>query len=262
MKQELFGIECKMTSFLHSAVIPLGFVLLATFQVGKVRGGDSTKPTWSPEAAAKYLDGRADWWLNWSGSARGQGTACLSCHTTVPLALARPALGQKLGEKTAGPVEKKLIAVVSKRVQNWDKIVGAAGADNNPFVPYYPNKRKPSALGTEAVLNALILVSYDVHREKGILRAPTKKALDHLWEQQQDNAAWLWLDFGMNPWENDGAYYGASLAALAVGTAGKKYFDQPDLKDKMAALKKYLRTQHARQPLHHPLSPLCPPPSS
>ena len=53
----------------------------------------------------------------------------------------------------------------------------------------------------------------------------------------------------MNPWENDGAYYGASLAALAAGMAGNDYFEQPEIQPKVAALKKYL--QGVDQPLHH-----------
>jgi hypothetical protein len=233
--------------------ITLAIVLAATVPPGKVRGEESAKLSWNPEASAKYLDGRADWWLTWSGSARGQGTACLSCHTTVPIALAMPALAEIRKDKTPAATEKKLLAVVGKRVENWDKIVGNGGADKNPFQPYYGNARKPSALGTEAVLNALILVNNDVRREKGILQPATKKALAHMWEQQQKNGAWLWIHFGMNPWENDGAYYGASLAALALGMAGKDSYDRPALQEKAAALKKYLRTQGADQPLHHRL---------
>jgi squalene-hopene/tetraprenyl-beta-curcumene cyclase len=233
--------------------VTLPFVLLVTLQMGKAWGEDSPKPSWSPQAAAKYLDGRADWWLTWSGAARGQGTACLSCHTTVPFALSRPALGKQLGETAAGAVEKRLIGILDKRVENWDKIVAGADADKDPFVPFYPGQRKPSALGTESVLNALVLVNHDARWGKGVLRTPTKKALGHLWEQQQDNGAWSWLHFGLNPWENDAAYYGASLAALAVGTAGKSYFDQPDVQATVAAVKKYLRTQAPDQPLHHRL---------
>jgi squalene-hopene/tetraprenyl-beta-curcumene cyclase len=232
-------------------VIKLALAVIAALPIGIAWGEGPSKPAWSPQAAAKYLDGRAGWWLSWSGAARGQATACLSCHTSMPFALARPALGEQLGETAAGAVEKKLIDGLEKRVENWDKIAAKAGADKNPFVPFYPGKRKPSALGTESVLNALILVNHDVRRAQGILRDSTKKALGHLWEQQQDNGAWLWLHFGLNPWENDGAYYGASLAALAVGMAGKDYFDQPGVQPKVTALKKYLRTQLPDQPLHH-----------
>jgi squalene-hopene/tetraprenyl-beta-curcumene cyclase len=171
----------------------------------------------------------------------------------VPFALARPALNEKLGDKTAGAAEKNLLGILDKRVQNWDKILADAGPDKNPFIPFYGNKRKPSALGTEAVLNALILVNADVRRGNGIQQASTKKALAHMWEQQQKDGAWLWLDFGLNPWESDGAYYGASLAALAVGKAGKSYYDRPTIGANVDALKKYLNTRYTDQPLHHRL---------
>src|SRR5438128_10260309 len=93
------------------AVAALG-LLLPALLAGQTRGADS--PSWSPKAAATYLDGRAEWWLTWSGAARGQGTSCLSCHTTMPFALARAALGEALGETAAGAVEKKLIDGVKK----------------------------------------------------------------------------------------------------------------------------------------------------
>jgi squalene-hopene/tetraprenyl-beta-curcumene cyclase len=205
------------------------------------------------KAAAKYLDERANWWLHWPGAARGQGTACLSCHTTVPFGLARPALAGPLGETAPGPVEKKLIDRLRKRVDSWDKIVGSANAEKDPFVPFYSKHMKPASLGTESVLNALILVSSDARRANGTLSAPARKALGHLWEQQQSNGAWLWIDFGMNPWENDGAYLGASLAGVAVGMAGKAYFDQAGIRPKVAALKRYLTAQGVGQPLHHRL---------
>jgi squalene-hopene/tetraprenyl-beta-curcumene cyclase len=240
-----------MQRHFRPAVLALGLVLLTTPPPGKARGGDPGPPPWSPKAAAEYLDGRADWWLKWSGAARGQGTACLSCHTSMPFALARPALGARLGETSAGLAETRLIDGLKKRVQNWEKIVAQAAPGKDPFIPFYPRGRKPSALGTEAVLNALVLVNHDVRRAKGALSEVTRKALAHLWGQQQENGAWLWLDFGLNPWEHNGAYYGAALAAVAVGTAGKDHYEQAELQPKVAALKKYLQTQSRGQPLHH-----------
>jgi squalene-hopene/tetraprenyl-beta-curcumene cyclase len=231
-------------------VLTLAFTLLAAQGGGQARGEDPGTALWRPKAAAQYLDGRADWWLNWSGSARGQGTSCLSCHTSLPFALARPALGEHLGE-APGAAEKRTIGNVIKRVDNWDKIVAHSASDKTPFLPFYSGNRKPSALGTEAVLNALVLVNYDARRSKGALSASTQKALGHLWQQQQKSGAWLWLDFGLNPWEKDGAYYGASLAAVAVGTAGKDYYERADIQAKVTALKNYLKTQSAREPLHH-----------
>jgi squalene-hopene/tetraprenyl-beta-curcumene cyclase len=169
----------------------------------------------------------------------------------MPFALARPALGKHLGETSAGPVEKRLFDNLKKRVENWDKIVARSATDKDPFLPFYSKERKPSALGTETVLNALALVNHDARRGKGASSPATTKALGHLWAQQQKNGAWLWLDFGLNPWEKDGTYYGASLAAVAVGTAGKDYHDQADVRTKVAALKNYLRSHSTNQPLHH-----------
>ena len=228
----------------------LSFGLWATWPAGQSRS-EPAVPRWSPRAAARYLDGRAGWWLGWSGSARGQGTACLSCHTTMPFALARPALAARLGEKEAGAVETRLIDNLKKRVENWDQVVADATSVQDPFLPFYPSGRKPSALGTEAVLNALVLVSHDARRARGVPTAPARKALGHLWGQQQKNGAWLWLDFGLNPWEKDGEYYGAALAALAVGTAGVGYYERADVRPRVAALTRYLRARSPGQPLHH-----------
>src|SRR5262249_38860505 len=57
-----------------------------------------------------------------------------------------------------------------------------------------------------------------------------KKAFDILWKLQStggpEAGSWKWLDFGgpFQPWEGSAArYYGAALAAVAVGRAGKVY---------------------------------------
>jgi squalene-hopene/tetraprenyl-beta-curcumene cyclase len=167
------------------------------------------------------------------------------------LALARPALGVRLGETAAGAVEKRLLDNLKKRVEHWSEIASPSPGAKDPISPFYPGKKKPSSLGTESVLSALLLVNCDARWAQGRLSEPTKKALDHLWEQQQDDGAWLWLDFGLRPWETDGTYYGASLAAVAVGTAGKDYYEQPGVRPHVLALKKYLKSQFAKQSLHH-----------
>ena len=226
--------------------LSLAIIFLLALSDGQSQSGDRDTPTWDAKAAAAYLDNRAEWWLGWSGAARGQGTACLSCHTAVPFALARPTLNEaRSGSNT------RMLEGVKKRVENWAKIVAAPTGEAQPFVPYYSNAKKPSALGTEAVLNALILVTADRRQRSGPLSDATRNALDHLWEQQQPSGAWRWLDFGLNPWEKDGAYYGAALAGVAVGTAGPDYYDRGDVRPKVAALVKYLRTRTADQPLHH-----------
>src|SRR5262249_18257726 len=103
---------------------------------------------WSPQAAADFLDGRADWWLGWDAAARGNGTACLSCHTAVPFALGRSALGRRVGESEA---QRRMVAGVARRVANWDKLVrdGSTGGD----FPLFPPEAKPSEppTGTGAI---------------------------------------------------------------------------------------------------------------
>jgi squalene-hopene/tetraprenyl-beta-curcumene cyclase len=243
-------MECDMEQRLRHAVVILAFVLEANLPANKAMCDDAPVPSWSAQAAASYLDERADWWLNWSQAARGQGTACISCHTALPVALARTALSEPLGEAAAGMTQQRLIDNVTKRVAHWEKIASESASGDDPFRSFYSD-RVPASLGTEAVLNALVLANHDLRRAKGVLSAPAHEALRQLWEQQQQHGAWLWLDFGLNPWESDGEYYGASLAAVAVGMAGKDYYERADVQANVAALGQYLRTKSPHQPLHH-----------
>jgi squalene-hopene/tetraprenyl-beta-curcumene cyclase len=52
-------------------------------------------------------------------------------------------------------------------------------------------------------------------------------ALDNMWAQQLTNGeaagAWDWLQFHNAPWEGDSQYYGATLAALAAGSASDSH---------------------------------------
>ena len=150
------------------AIVIPGFLLFVTLAAGEAGNEEIAGPSWSPQAAANYLDGRAEWWLKWSGAARGQGTACASCHTSTPIALALPALGKQLGETASGVIETGLIDNFKKRVENWEKIEAGSESGKEPFRAFYSDKELES-LGTESVLNALILVNHDVRRAKRCL---------------------------------------------------------------------------------------------
>src|SRR5258708_36305667 len=111
--------------------------------------------SWSSKAAAAYLDGRATWWMGWSRAARDHETFCVSCHTAVPYAMGRPALRAALAEQGPSAVEQKLLNNGTKRVRMWDD-----------GLPFYPSSDKDAtktaeSRGTESILNALILSSYD-----------------------------------------------------------------------------------------------------
>lgn len=210
------------------------------------QGGEPSRPSWEARAAAKYLDERAAWWLSWTGSARGAGTSCVACHTGMPFALARPALRAFLGETAPGEFERKVVDGVKKRVVNWNNIISETG-----FKAFYSGDRKTAALGTEAVLNALILVSDDARQKTGTLSAHATQALEHMWACQQANGAWPWLNFGLRPWETGDEYYGAALAAVATGTAGSTYVKSSQVQANIDRLREYLQQGFASQPLHN-----------
>ncbi len=201
---------------------------------------------WNPEAATHYLDERQVWWQNWPPAQMDQGTICISCHTVVPYALARPGLQQQLGRTGATAAEQTLMNSVEKRVGNWSEMR-----------PFYsdavdgPGKTAESR-ATEAVLNAVILTSYDARH--GQLRPITRTALDHAWALQEQAGAnaggWKWQDFHLAPWESsESAYQGAALLAIALGNAPDRYVDDPAAGRHVQLLQEYLRRQYAAQPL-------------
>lgn len=199
--------------------------------------------SWDPKTAAAYLDYREGWWMEWTGSARDHGTFCISCHTALPYALSRPALRASLAEQGPSINERKLIENVTKRVRLWKEIG-----------PYYSDQgydhKTAESRGTESVLNALILASYDA--QSGQLSDDTRAAFDNMWALQQtageNRGSWLWLQFDQEPWEaNDSAYYGAALAARAVGTAPGNYASTAGIQGNLARLRDYLNRESAAQ---------------
>src|ERR1700681_4583901 len=135
-----------------STLLLTGFLTACSNPEARVAG------TWSPKAAAAYLDQRAGWWMAWQGAARDHGTFCLSCHTAVPYALSRVVLRESLGDVAPSSNERRLLDNVTKRVRLWEE----AG-------PYYGDRdggadgateKATESRGTEAVLNALILASH------------------------------------------------------------------------------------------------------
>jgi len=206
--------------------------------------------TWDPKAAAAYLDRRMEWWIGWDGSARDHGTFCFSCHTAVPYALARGALQVTLGEPAAPAAERQLMDDVRHRVHMWH--------ETSPFYAddYDAPGKTAQSRGTEAVLSALMLAWDDART--GRLSGDTVSAFDHMWAEQQasgeSSGAWSWLDFDLSPWEAANAqYYGAALAAMAVGVAPENYQSRPEVQAHLEGLRDYLAREYADQSLHHRL---------
>ncbi len=121
--------------------------------------------------------------------------------------------------------------------------------------PYYSDQsyigKTEESRGTEAVLNALILAEYDA--EHGQISEDTRAAFENMWALQQnagkDAGAWHWLQFDEEPWEaKDSVYYGAALAAIAVGTAPGNYSATPAIQGNLGLLRQYLNRESKSQP--------------
>ncbi|GAC1633962.1 MAG: terpene cyclase/mutase family protein [Candidatus Acidiferrum sp.] len=227
-------------------IAPSGAEEAAVHQPSNVaRDLPAVTASWDAKAAAAYLDQRATWWTGWQDASREKGTFCVSCHTAVPYALARPALRKALGEASPTGNERLLLESVRKRVRLWKEIA-----------PVYNDKEYGANKGvesraTEAVLNAFLLANLD--SADGKLSDDAKTAFSNLWALQQtsgDNkGAWLWQLFDLNPWEgNISPYYGATLAAIAVGAAPGNYRATPEIQTNIQMLREYLDREYAAQP--------------
>jgi len=220
-------------------------VLAAGLLVGCSNPEARIVDTWNAKAAATYLDQRADWWMGWQRASRDHDTFCISCHTTLPYALSRSALRKSLADNAPSATERRLVENVTKRVRLW--------SDARPYYTDHDGGYKATeSRGTEAVINALILAGHDA--QNGRFSEDTATAFDHMWEVQQNagehSGAWPWLQFGLNPWEGkDSQYYGAALAALAIGTAPGDYQSSPAIRSKLDLLRAYLDREYVRQPL-------------
>jgi squalene-hopene/tetraprenyl-beta-curcumene cyclase len=214
---------------------------LATAVIASVAASQPEAPrarAWNPRAAADYLDARLEWWLQWPNAARDHETACVSCHTAAPYALARPALRAALGHGDLAAPERTMLAGVVRRVTLWNEVE-----------PFYPDQtrglpKSSESRGTEAVLNALVLAARDA--AAGTFSDEGRRAMAHMWALQFKagdlKGAWAWLNFHYEPWESsDGPGYGAALAALAVGIAPGGYASSPAIQDQIAALREYLQ---------------------
>jgi squalene-hopene/tetraprenyl-beta-curcumene cyclase len=197
---------------------------------------------WSPAAAATYLDSRESWWLQWPHSQRDEGTVCISCHTALPYAQARPMLRAEVHQAALTPMEGKMLADIEKRVRDWPHVK-----------PWYPDPAHAApSRATEAVLNAVILESYEANPQTpGPL---THESFDEAWALQEktgpEAGGWLWQDFHEAPWESsESAYQGAALMALAAGMAGDAYDGDAAAQRSIKLLHAYIDREYETQPV-------------
>src|SRR5579885_1758204 len=214
-------------------ILALGLLLCPAGKAGETTG-------WDVQAAARYLDARAAAWSAFQGADRGQGAdkvSCLSCHTSVPYALGRPALRRVAGDDRPTTHETRLLEHVRRRLDHWREL------DTPRFQLSYDfdERKKVESRGTEAVLNALVLARDDRRRGLAAPSDSTRRALRHLWAAQRkegpDAGSWDWLDFGLRPWEAGASRsYGDARAGLdRLRRYLSSHFDEQDLHNRLYA---------------------------
>jgi squalene-hopene/tetraprenyl-beta-curcumene cyclase len=208
-----------------------GLAILLAFAVGVAFGAD-----WNPRLAADYLDSRQQAWIAWP-TAVHDGAPCISCHTNLTYLLARPALSSALHDQA----EPSYRATLLDSLRHGLARKAAPGSQS---------------LGTESVLAALLLASDD--SAKGGLTPETEQAFERLWKLQladgKSAGAWNWFNLDLEPWEEpESTFYGAALAALAVGTAPGGYAARPGIGANLDSLKAFLLAQQSAQPAHNRL---------
>jgi squalene-hopene/tetraprenyl-beta-curcumene cyclase len=183
-------------------------------------------------------------WTTWPNAARDHGTFCISCHTTLPFTMARPVLRGVLGERGPGAAETKIMDNLLTRARGYKEME-----------PFYPDQTRgipktSESRAIESVMNSLVLSTRDA--EAGHLSADAKTQLNLMWSLQMktgpQNGAWTWLNFGYEPWESpNSAYFGASMAAVAIGTAPDAYASGPDIQENIKNLRTYFQREFDKQ---------------
>jgi squalene-hopene/tetraprenyl-beta-curcumene cyclase len=231
--------------------------LVATSQTAPALAGDNPPEAWNRAKAAGFLDARGEQWFNFGSSHRGKEpnkSSCISCHSLLSYALARPVLRQISKENVPTQWEARVLEQTKSRVSNWDKL----SADEFQLMYDFDDAKKLQSRGTEAVLNALVLARDDRFKGRRKPSDDTKKALANMWATQvaegKEKGSWDWINFGMDPWEGETSrYMGACLAAIAVGSAPG--YDPVgatgDLKERVGFLRNYLKKQFASENLHN-----------
>jgi squalene-hopene/tetraprenyl-beta-curcumene cyclase len=177
--------------------------------------GEPVAKVFSAAKAAEYLDGVG---VNWTRERK-----CITCHTNMPYLTARPLLpGSDAGWK-------EVRAFLERDVESW----GTGG--------------KPR--GDAYVVATAFALAFNDAQKLGKLHPATRAALDRMWAVQRKTGDWNWLKCDWPPLEHDD-YYGATLAALAVGYAPDDYADSDAAKAGVASLKSYFQKTPAPD-LHH-----------
>lgn len=169
----------------------------------------------SLEKAYSFLDSAA---LTWQKQRQ-----CFTCHTNYAHLYARPAASEN--DSAAHEVRRFAEELITKRwVENgprWDAEIVATGA----------------------------ALAFNDAATTGKLHPLSRQALDRMWTVQREDGGFTWIKCNWPPMESDD-HYGATLAAIAVGTAPEEYAKTEAAQKGMAKLREYMKTNPGPT-LHH-----------
>jgi len=207
---------------------------MLTFVALLVATTSTLSADWSPELAARYLDGRQKEWFAWKTAMSPDGP-CVSCHTGMTYLLARPALRKRLKESQPTMYEVGLLDRLRAKV--GEKPAGALQS-------------------VEVIFSSMFLSREDAINT---MSAHTQKAFDQLWTLQGGAGAskggWRWYAVNLDPWENtESHFFGSSLAAVALTRAPAEYRNTPKVQVQAAALNPYLLESIESRRLHDRLA--------
>lgn len=171
--------------------------------------------SFSAAKAAEYIDSAA---LAWTRERK-----CATCHTNVPMMLARPLV-------SGGDIAptKEIREFLEATVKRWET--------GKPKTDY------------EVIATAFALAGHDA-ATTGKLHPLTKAALDKTWTIQLDDGSWVWPDCNWPPLEHD-QFYGVAYMAVALALAPGDYVKTPAAQAGLAKIKQYLKANPTTE-LHH-----------
>jgi hypothetical protein len=200
-----------------SLLLAVFFVVIYPSVAGEEEA--SIKQTFS-----RYARYGADVWAqNPAARISGEGTACVSCHTSLPFALVEPLLP---GSYTA---YDDLIDNVDNRILTWSentpwysekKLEDTAALSNTPPETLIDLLDAEDSRGVEAVFNAFIRSMHDAYSQTPA-GPETRQAFTNMWSEQilegPEAGRWHWIQVDLIPWEvADSDLWGASLAGVAA----------------------------------------------
>jgi squalene-hopene/tetraprenyl-beta-curcumene cyclase len=151
----------------------------------------------SAAKAVEFLD---------AGAQATENGKCVNCHASFAYLMARPMLS----------LDTKRHAEVRSDLEKWVEYLEGLNLDTN----------SDSRRRAEAVMSAAVLAQHDA-ATTGKLHSATRQALDLVWRVQLPEGGFDWLKPNNEPPSAIDNHFGATMAAIAVGTAPEDYSETP-----------------------------------